>query len=158
MLDLDSHNVKAKNNLGLILEADGKTDAAIDAYRAALAWQERSPHPNEQPYVNLGNLLMEQGQTKEALVLLETATTLAPNNAYCHLTLGMAYRQIGQQEAARRELERATQLEPGNAKAHYQLGRLYKDLHDLDHAQAEFKKTADLNAQSASPKTAPPNP
>jgi tetratricopeptide (TPR) repeat protein len=158
VLDLDSHNVKAKNNLGLILETDGKTDAAIDAYRAALAWQEHSPHTSEQPYVNLGNLLMEQGQTKEALALLETAATLAPNNAYCHLTLGMAYRQLGQQEAAQRELERATLLEPGNAKAHYQLGRLYKDLHDLDHAQAEFKKTADLNAQSASPKTASPNP
>lgn len=154
VLDLDPHNVKAKNNLGLILETDGKTDAAIDAYRTALAWQEHGPHPSEQPYVNLGNLLMEQRRTKEALVLLETAATLAPNNGYCHLTLGMAYRQLGQHERAQHELEKATQLEPGNARAHYQLGRLYKEAHDLDRAQAEFKKTADLDAQSASPKTA----
>jgi len=156
VLDLDPHNVKAKNNQGLILETDGKTESAIDAYRTALGWQEHSLQPSEQPYVNLGNLLMEQGQSKEALALLETAATLAPNNAYCRLTLGMAYRQLGQQERAQDELEKATQLEPGNARAHYQLGRLYKELHDLDRAQAEFKKTADLDAQSASPRTDPP--
>jgi tetratricopeptide (TPR) repeat protein len=155
VLDLDPRNVKAKNNLGLILETDGKTEAAIDAYRTALAWQENSLHPSEQPYVNLGNLLVQQGQTKEALTLLENAATLAPNNAYCHLTLGMAYRQLGRREAAQHELEKATELEPRNARAHYQLGRLYKEAHDLNRAQAEFKKTADLDAQSASPKTAP---
>jgi tetratricopeptide (TPR) repeat protein len=156
VLDLDAHNVKAKNNLGLILETDGKTEAAIDAYRTSIAWQEHSPHPSEQPYVNLGNLLMEQGQAKEAVTLLETAVTLAPNNAYCHLTLGMAYRQLGRHEPAQHELESATKLEPGNARAHYQLGRVYKEAHDLDRAQAEFKKTADLDAQSASPRTASP--
>lgn len=156
VLDLDPHNVKAKNNLGLILETDGKTEAAIDAYRTALAWQEQSSHPSEQPYVNLGNLLMEQGQTKEGLALLETAASLAPNNAYCHLSLGMAYRQLGRLEPAQHELERATQIEPGNAQAHYQLGRVYKEAHDLDRAQAEFKKTADLDSQSAKPKTPQP--
>ena len=157
VLNLDPHNVKAKNNLGLILETDGQTETAIDAYRTALLWQEHSLQPSEQPYVNLGNLLMEQGQTKEALALLETAATLAPNNAYCHLTLGMAYRELGRREPAQHELEKATQLEPSNARAHYQLGRLYKETHDLDRAQAEFKKTADLDAQSASPKAASTN-
>jgi tetratricopeptide (TPR) repeat protein len=152
VLDLDEHNVKAENNLGLILETDGKSEAAIDAYRTALEWQEHSPHPSEQPYVNLGNLLMKQGQTKEGLALLETAASLAPNNAYCHLSLGMAYRQIGRLDSAEHELERATQIEPGNAQAHYQLGRLYKETHDLERAQAEFKKTADLDSQSAQPK------
>lgn len=156
VLGLDARNVKAKNNLGLILETDGKTEAAIDAYRTALSWQEHSSHPSEQPYVNLGNLLMEQGQTKEAIALLETAASLAPNNAYCHLSLGMAYRRLGKQEPALHELERATQIEPGNAQAHYQLGRLYKETHDLDRAQAEFKKTADLDSQSARPKTPQP--
>lgn len=158
VMNLDPHNTRAENNLGLILETDGKADAAIEAYRNAIAWQEQSSHPSEQPYVNLGNLLMEQGRVKDAIVPLETAAKLAPNNAYCHMILGMAYRQSKQSEPARRELERATELEPKNAKAHYQLGRLYKDMHDLDRAQTEFKKTAELNAQTASPKSSPPNP
>jgi tetratricopeptide (TPR) repeat protein len=158
LLSLDPHSSKAENNLGLILETEGQPIAAMEAYRTAIAWQEQSNHPSEQPYANLGNLLMEQGQTKEAIAPLERAVALAPNNAFCHMTLGVAYRQLGRLDAAQRELETATQLEPSNAKAHYQLGRLYKNIHALDRAKAEFAKTADLNARSATPKTAPTNP
>jgi tetratricopeptide (TPR) repeat protein len=149
VLEIDPHNVKAKNNLGLILETDGQAGAALEAYRTAIAWQEESLHPSEQPYVNLGNLLMEQGQTKDAMPALQRAVAIAPNNAYCRMTLGVAHRQLGQMQDAQRELEKATQLEPDNAKAHYQLGRLYKDLHQFDRAQAEFKRTADLQAQAS---------
>ena len=105
MLSLDPRDVRAENNLGLIYETDGQPAAAIEAYRQAVAWQEQNPHPSEQPYVNLGNLLMEQGQLTEALPPLEKAVALAPNNAFCHLTLGVAYRQSGKLEAAQRELE-----------------------------------------------------
>ena len=157
VLDLDSHNVKAKNNIGLILETDGKSEAALDAYRTAITWQENDLHPNAQPYVNLGNLLMEQGQIHEAVPALEKAVTLAPNDAYCHMILGAAYRQLGKTEQAQRELELATQLDPDNAKAHYQLGRLYKERHDLDRAQEEFKKTDDLKARAARPLSDPAN-
>jgi tetratricopeptide (TPR) repeat protein len=174
ILTLNPRSVKAENNLGLIFENEGKTADALNAYRTAIAWQENSPHPSEQPYVNLGNLLMEQGQVKDAIAPLEKAVSLAPNDAYCHMTLGMAYRQLGQLEKAQGklekaqgereraqgelekaqgELEKATELEPNNAKAHYQLGRLYKDMHALDRAQAEFQKTEDLNTRSAGLKT-----
>jgi tetratricopeptide (TPR) repeat protein len=138
VLNLDPHNVKAENNIGLILETDGKVDAALDAYRSAIAWQEGSPHPSEQPYVNLGNLLMEQGQTKEAIEALEKAVALAPDNAYCRLTLGVSYHKIGRLEDAQEQLKRATQVDPENAVAHYQLGRVYKDMHAMDRAQAEL--------------------
>ncbi|MFZ1132110.1 MAG: tetratricopeptide repeat protein [Terriglobales bacterium] len=155
VLSLDPRDVRAENNLGLIYETDGQPAAAIEAYRQAVAWQEQSPHPSEQPYVNLGNLLMEQGQLTEALPPLEKAVALAPNNAFCHLTLGVAYRQSGKLEAAQRELETATRLEPDNPTAHYQLGRLYKDQHAMDRAQAEFEKTSDLKTRSAGSQSPP---
>ena len=129
----------------------------MEAYRKAITWQENNQHPSEQPYVNLGNLLMEQGQTKEALALLERAVALAPNDAFCHMTLGVAYRQGGKLDQAQRELEAATRLEPDNPTAHYQLGRLYKEQHALDRAQAEFEKTAELKTRSAGLQSAPPN-
>jgi Flp pilus assembly protein TadD len=156
VLSLDPQDVRAENNLGLICESDGQPAAAMEAYRKAIAWQEQSSHPSEQPYVNLGNLLMEQGQIKEALVPLERAVDLAPNNAFCHMTLGIAYRQNGQLDLAQHELEAATQLEPDNPTAHYQLGRLYKEQHALDRAQAEFAKTAELKTRSAGSQSAPP--
>jgi tetratricopeptide (TPR) repeat protein len=156
LLELDPHDARAENNLGLVLETEGQSSAAVDAYRRAIAWQEHSDHPSEQPFVNLGNLLLEQGQTKEALAPLRKATELAPRNAYCHLKLGAYYRKVGMPEDAQHELEKATQLEPDNASAHYQLGRLYKEAHALDRAQAEFDRAAELQTRAAGSKSPPP--
>jgi tetratricopeptide (TPR) repeat protein len=163
VLALDPHDARAENNLGLIFESNGQPDAAMDAYRTAIAWQEQNPHPGdndpakdrekdkdqEQPYVNLGNLLVEQGRAQEALAPLEKAVALAPGNAYCHMTLGVYYRKAGQMDSARRELERATELDPDNAATHYQLGRLYKDIHALDLAKAEFDRTEEIKSRNA---------
>lgn len=149
VLDLDAHDARAENNLGLILETEGKTDAAVDAYRQSIAWQQQSLRPSEQPYVNLGSLLMEQEQTKEAVEALQKAVELAPSNAYGHMKLGMLYRKINQLDGAQHELEKATQLEPDNAAAHYQLGRVYKEMNSVARARAEFDRAAELQARSA---------
>ena len=153
VLELNPQDAKAENNLGLIFETSGDPEAAIDAYRKAIAWQENNPNPSEQPYVNLGNLLLEQGQSKDALVLLERAIAIAPENAFCRMKLGVGYRQVGRFEDSRRELEKATQLAPDNAAMHYQLGRLYKDMRMLERAQAEFDRTAELQSKAAGTKT-----
>ena len=157
VLDLDPRNAKAEDNLGLIFETQGNVAGAIEAYRNAIGWQEQTSQVNEQPYVNLGNLLAEQGRGTEAAIPLEKAAALAPNNAYCHLTLGVFYRKIGEIEKARHELLRATELDPDNAVAHYQLGRLYKDVNDIARAKAEFDRTADLQARAAGTKPDSPN-
>jgi tetratricopeptide (TPR) repeat protein len=157
VLDLDPRNAKAENNLGLIFESSGQPTEAIEAYSKAISWQEQSPHASEQPYVNLGNLLMEQGRPMDAVAPLEKAVALAPNNAFCHMSLGVYYRKVGQMNSARRELERATQLDPGNAVAHYKLGRLYKDIHELDLAKVEFERTAEIKSGEAEAPSTVPN-
>ena len=149
ILVLDPANARAENNLGLILETEGKPVEAIAAYRQSILWQEQTSQISEQPYVNLGNILAEQNRPQEAITPLERAVALAPKNAYCHMTLGVLYRKIGEVEKAKRELVRATELEPDNAIAHYQLGRLYKDLNDLDSAKREFDRTAELQSRAA---------
>jgi tetratricopeptide (TPR) repeat protein len=157
VLDLHPQDAKAENNLGLIFETSGNLAAAIDAYKNAIEWQDSAPHPSEQPYVNLGNLMLEQGHTDEALVALERAVAIAPSDAFCHMKLGIAYRQAGRLVDARRELEQATELEPENATAHYQLGRLYKEMHSLDRARAEFDRTAELQSRAAQPRSSTPD-
>jgi tetratricopeptide (TPR) repeat protein len=157
VLDLDPRDSKAENSLGLIFESSAQPEAAIEAYRNAIAWQEQSPHPSEQPYVNLGNLLMELGRTTEAIEPLAKAAVLAPGNAFCRLKLGIAYLRARQLDGAQRELEKATQLEPDNAAAHYQLGKLYKAIHALDRAKAEFDRTAELQSRAASSTSEPAN-
>lgn len=149
ILTLDPRNSKAQDNIGLILETEGKPAAALEAYKKAIEWQEQSSQLSEQPYVNLGNLLVEQGRAQEAAEPLEKAVAIAPTNAFCHITLGVYYLKAGQMEGAKRELLRATQLEPNNAVAHYQLGRLYRETNDLARAKAEFDRTSDLQGRAA---------
>ncbi|MGA8442825.1 MAG: tetratricopeptide repeat protein [Candidatus Sulfotelmatobacter sp.] len=157
VLDLDPRDARAENNLGLIFESSGQPAAALEAYRKAIVWQEASPHPSEQPYVNLGNLLMEQGRAAEAIEPLKKAVTLAPDSTFCHMKLGVYYRKIGRRDEALRELKQATQLDPENAIAHYQLGRLYTDLHAMDLARAEFERTAEIKSRAVNSESIPKN-
>jgi len=152
VLALHPQDTKAQTNIGLILETSGQTGAAIEAYRAAIAWEEKGAERSEQPYANLGSLLLEQGRAQEAVAFLERAAAMAPRNAFCHLKLGIAYRQLGRMEDGEEQLTQATALEPDNATAHYQLGRLYKDKHLLDKAQVEFDRTAELQDRASQPK------
>jgi tetratricopeptide (TPR) repeat protein len=152
VLELDAHDAKAENTLGLILESEAQPDAAMDAYRRAIAWQEQSLRPNEQPYLNLGSLLMEQSLVGEAIPLLQKAVELAPGNALCRRKLGTAYLRLGKLTDAQRDLEKAVQLAPDDPAAHYQLGKLYKEMKVLDRAKAEFDRTAELQSRAASTK------
>jgi tetratricopeptide (TPR) repeat protein len=155
VLQLDPRNPKAENGLGLVFESSAQPAAALDAYQKAITWDEGDPRKSEQPYVNMGSLLLEQGRTKDAIPPLETAVALAPGNAYCRMRLGTAYFRVGQMDKAQRELEKATQIDPENAAAHYQLGKVYKQTHQLERAKAEFDRTAELqNRASAVPKAA----
>ena len=155
VLTLHLNDAKAENNLGLIYETGGRTNEALEAYRKAINWQEKDSRPSAQPYVNLGNLELEQGHAKDALVLLEKAVALAPEDAFCRMKLGIAYRQAERLNDAQRELQKAAQLEPENPAIHFQLGRLYKQMHVLARAQAEFDRTAELQSRAAKAKPTP---
>ena len=152
VLELDPRDAKAEDNLGLVFESEAQPDAAMDAYRKAIAWQEQGLRPSEQPYLNLGSLLMEQSRDGEAITLLQKAVELAPENALCRKKLGTAYLRLGKLTDARRDLEKAVQLAPDDPAAHYQLGKLYKEMKIPDRAKAEFDRTAELQSRAASTK------
>jgi tetratricopeptide (TPR) repeat protein len=151
-LALDPRDAKAENNLGLVFESQAQPDAAMDAYRKAIAWQEESLHPSEQPYLNLGNLLMEQSRVGEAIPMLQKAVELAPGNAICFTKLGTAFLRVGKLTDAQRNLEKAAQLAPDDPVTHYQLGKLYKEMKDMQRAKIEFDRTAELQSRAASSK------
>lgn len=158
VLQLDPHNVKAENNIGLIYESSAKPEEALAAYRQAIEWQQGSERPSEQPYLNLGNLLLTMEKTDEALPALEKAVLLAPANSLCHLKLGMAYLRLNRPEEARKELEEAVRLNPGDAVAHYQLGRYYKQAKKLDEAKAEFRRVEEIQTGAAESQKVPSQP
>jgi tetratricopeptide (TPR) repeat protein len=159
VLDLDPRDARAENNLGLILESEAKPNEALEAYRKAMEWQAGSAHRSEQPYLNLGNLLLELDRAGEAIAPLEKAVELAANNASCHLKLGTAYLRANRLPEAQRESEIAERLEPENATIHYQLARIYKQTHQMEKAKIEFQRTEELQSRAARSRPSdPPNP
>jgi tetratricopeptide (TPR) repeat protein len=138
VLELDPRNSKAENNIGLIYESGGKPEEALAAYRNAISWQEGSVRPREQPYLNLGNLLITLDQSEAAIAPLEKAVALEGKNSQCRLRLGTAYLRVG----------RLKEAHPEGISAHYQLGRYYKQVHQLEAAKAEFDKVADIQGRA----------
>ena len=155
VLELDPRNAKAENNLGLIYESSAKPEDALAAYRNAIAWQEGSVRPSEQPYLNLGNLLITLEHPAEATAPLEKAVALAGNNSQCRLRLGTAYLRVGRLKEAQAQLEEAVRLDPEDASAHYQLGRYYKQVHQLEAAKAEFDKVANIQRRALEKQMSP---
>jgi tetratricopeptide (TPR) repeat protein len=155
VLKLEPHHSKAENNLGLIFESEAKPDEALAAYRNAVNWQEHSLALSEQPYLNLGSLLLEQGNASDAVQPLQKAVQIAPGNASCHLKLGSALLRLGRLKEAQPELKEAARLDPENAAAHFQLGRLYKQLKLTDLAKKEFERAGEIQSREALPQSGP---
>src|SRR6266852_2343017 len=110
VLELDPRDAKAENNLGLILESEAQPAAAMDAYRRAIQWQEQSVRPREQPFLNLGSLLMEQSRVGDAVPLLQKAVQLAPENPAAHYQLGKLYKAMTALDRAKAEFDRTAEL------------------------------------------------
>jgi tetratricopeptide (TPR) repeat protein len=155
-LRLQAMSVRAEDNLGLSYEGLNRTSDAETAFRTAIAWESGATQKSEQPYLNLGMLLMQEGRTKEALPQLERAAQLAPSNPKTQEQLGRAYQQAGQPNHAQAALERAVALAPSVAGLHFQLGMVYRQEGLREQAKREFDLCAQLNGAHSSQET--PNP
>lgn len=99
--------------LGLVHEAQGDVEIALDHLREAVAL---SPSVFLCQY-NYGRVLAVSGRPAEGLAALLQATGLEPRNPDGFCALGIAYKQAGQYANALRALERATALAPRSLDA-----------------------------------------
>jgi tetratricopeptide (TPR) repeat protein len=152
-LKLDTHNVKAEDNLGLSYEGLNQTQQAMQAFQTAIAWQTGGSKKDAQPYLNLGMLLAEQEHPDAGLVYLQEAVALAPQNAKAHEQLGRAYLRLKRWKDSQDELEKAVELAPNSSSLHYQLAINYRDQGLKDLAKKEFDRCTELNASHSSVET-----
>ncbi len=155
-LKIEPRNVKAEDNLGLSYQGLNRLDDAKNAFRTAIDWQKGEAKQNPQPYLNLGQLLSDQGNPEAGLPYLLKATELATRNPKAHEQLGRTYLRLKQATLAQTELAAAVQLAPNNANLHFELGMAYRDQGLKDQAKREFDVCATLNATHSSTET--PNP
>lgn len=103
----------AYTNLGVALRSQGHIEAALVAYRKALALDPQ----DVSTLSNLGGGLRALGQLDEAILVLQQALALDSNFAAAHYNLGLAYMDFQQPEKAIPCFETALQLEPDRVDA-----------------------------------------
>lgn len=167
-LKLEPRNVKAQDNLGLSLVGLNRVPEAIAAFRAAIQWQEKPEASSSGaqaeavgsaakldvgPYIDLGNLFLDQNRMEDALPVLLRAVEIAPDQSKSHELLGKAYSLLGDLPKAQAELEAAVRLSPRTAHLHFMLGQVYRRQGLTEKAKAEFDQMSKLNknAQAAPP-------
>lgn len=115
---------------GLMLAGQGRLEAAVDAYFAALAAAPDNPAAR----LHLAQSLMLQRRWQEARVHLEEAVSVAPDLAPVHYTLGIVRYTLNDLAGSVQAYQRALQADPTFAEARYQLGMLLQVLGREDRA------------------------
>jgi tetratricopeptide (TPR) repeat protein len=146
-------------------EADANaplTRAESEAYfadlRALLAREFATPGVLEDPdavryHTYLLNVCAEalklRGRPQDALVLLELALRVSPDNPLAANDLGRLYSEMGRPDDARRMFERAAALTPGDATAILNVAILEMSLGRLDEARRVIASAIALNPSAA---------
>jgi tetratricopeptide (TPR) repeat protein len=135
----------AHDNLGLYLWEHGRTQEAIEHYRASLALYERF-----EPLHNLALALASQGQFSNAIPLYQAALELRPRESAARKNFAAALAQSGRLGEAVVQYRLALQESPGDLEAQNNLGICLARLGQLDEASALFRKILDTDPANRS--------
>jgi serine/threonine protein kinase/Tfp pilus assembly protein PilF len=103
-------------------------------------------------YLSRGRRGLRGEKFAEAVVHLEQAAQLQPDELPAHLLLGRAYERLGKHDAADREIARAQALRPELALVHRERAEMLRDRRQWAEALRHFQKAIQLApAGSASP-------
>lgn len=108
--------------------------------------------PNHAPALNyLGYMWADQGENLDrALVLVQQAVALEPENGAYIDSLGWTHFQLGQYEEARGHLERAARLVGDDATVLEHLGDVYSALGQPGEAREFYQRSLALDGENAS--------
>ena len=135
---LDPGNADVQARLAEALERVGALDAAIEAWRAAVAGRDEARHAR-----GLVLALVAAGRHAEAIAFARAAAARAPEDVEALVTLGLA--QAEQDiDAAIACFTRGLARAPHHTLARYNLALLYRRVDRLDDAIAELQRVVDV--------------
>jgi len=126
----------AHNNLGIVLNDQGRLDEAIRHYQEVI----RLKPDYAEAHNNLGFALAKRGQEAEAIRQYQQALRLKPDYAQAHVNLGNVLGQKGQEEEAISQYRQALRLKPDYADAHFSLGLVFGRKGQTDEAIGQFRE------------------
>jgi len=122
--------------LGLVVNADGRTDEAMALLEGAVA-----ANPGNAEFSNnLGQIYKSAERLEDAINAYQGAINAEPNFSDAHSNLGNALVASGQMEAAIGHYQTAIRIDPNNARAHYNLATTLSDRGDRMDAIESFRK------------------
>lgn len=88
----------------------------------------------------LGVVLNMQGRDAEALIAMQEAVLLSPENSEAHHNMGLILNSLGRIADAELSFRRALEIQPDFSEAHNSLGDILAQLGRLDEAEAVYRK------------------
>jgi type IV pilus assembly protein PilF len=144
-IDQDSEFSEAYNALGVVYSKQKKWKEADKALNKALANKlYTTPHI---PYLNLGDLYMEQKEYEKAVEAYRDSKRFV-NIEWTVIKLGTALLESGKTKEAISEFQEGIEIAPQNANMRYSLGLAYLKEGKKKSALTEFKKAAELSPKS----------
>jgi Tfp pilus assembly protein PilF len=147
-LEINPQLTEAHNWFGVLWARRGNFDAAIAEYRKALLDPAYPSISRARVQANLGNVLMQTGDTELAVDEFGRASRVAiPSNdplyPLVHLGLAEALVMTGRAQEALGALQRMEVLPP-NARGEYLAGLAYRDLGEVDKARDHLGRVLNL--------------
>jgi len=119
----NDRHLEARNNLGLLHRARGRTTDAVEQFRRALAIDPRYVKARN----HLAVLLIDAGRLADARGEISAGLTVDPRNADLLVNLALVERADRRPDRAIELLLRVIGDRPTHAAAHYNLGLLYDE-------------------------------
>jgi len=131
----------AHNNLGTILQEQGKPEQAQTEFQVALRLNPDYADARN----NLGTILVMQGDTGKAAEEFETAIRLKPSFADAHENMAKLLMESGHPAQAAAEYEAVLSITPESAEIHNDLGTVFAGLGKLDQAIEQYRRALQIN-------------
>ena len=145
LLALNPGHVKARNNLGLLLDQTGDSEEALQQLQLCL----NAEPDNAQVLVNRGGVLGTLGRFAEAEDDLRRALEQDATNAEAHFNLGLLMSRRGLWRDSLPHLRRSIELDLGRATAFLHLGDALNHVDDLDGALQAYQRSVELVPNNA---------
>lgn len=143
-LDIDSTDGNIWHSLGLLYDRAEKYESAISSFRNAIKYNPQ----DASAYNYIGYMYADQGRNLEkAVLLIEKALELEPDNGYFRDSLGWAYYRLGKLDDAAAELEKAVRMVQ-ELVIHEHLGDVYEDMGRFEDARRQYELALELDPEN----------
>ena len=136
-----SRNWQACNNLGIVLENQGKLDQAMEYFQKSLEIDSECV----ESLTNVGMILRRRGQIDDAIAYQRKALAIRPQYARAHNNLANALSQSGRAEEAIRHYEKALEIDPQLSEVHHNCGVALSRIGRFDEAIMHYRKAIELS-------------